>query len=178
MRHLRPANLDLRELRRLFGQYGGNWLSERVDEQLTNLDFLFPGLDVDALTRQDEESGTLDDFAAAHVGGAEDIRQRFCANFYFGCEADDPITAWAFDPRLGAGLKPVFSSDIAHFDVVEMTEVLHDAYELVDRGLLTEGDFKAFTFDNAVELHRSMNPEFFTGTVVEASVASMSPNPR
>ena len=41
----------------------------------------------------------------------------FSTNFYFGCEADDRTTMWAFDPRMGFRLRPVFSSDFTHFDV-------------------------------------------------------------
>ena len=41
----------------------------------------------------------------------------FSDNFYFGCEADDRATMWAFDPRMGVRLRPVFSSDFTHFDV-------------------------------------------------------------
>ena len=59
-------------------------------------------------------------------GYAEDIRDLFVPNFYFGCEADDPINAMAFDTRklpFGAKLNAIFSSDIGHWDVPDMTEV-------------------------------------------------------
>ena len=48
-----------------------------------------------------------------------------------------------------------------------MNEVLAEAYELVEDDLLDEGDFRDFTFANAVRLHGGMNPKFFDGTVVE-----------
>ena len=32
--------------------------------------------------------------------------------------------------------------------------------------LISEADFRAFTFTNVVELYRGMNPDFFVGTVV------------
>jgi hypothetical protein len=78
------------------------------------------------------------------------------------------MTAWAYDERMPARLKAVFSSDVAHFDVVDLTDVLHEASEMLEDGLITEADFKEFTFTNAVHLHGGMNPEFFTGTIVEA----------
>ncbi len=54
----------------------------------------------------------------------------FVPNFYFGCEADDPITAGAFDAKrnpFGARLNVVFGSDIGHFDVPDMNEVTEEA---------------------------------------------------
>jgi hypothetical protein len=60
----------------------------------------------------------------------EDIRDLFIPNFYFGCEADDRTTAYAFNDRLnhmGVKLKAFFSSDIGHWDVPDMTHVLSDA---------------------------------------------------
>ena len=61
---------------------------------------------------------------------AEELRRQFADHFYFGAEADDPMTAWAFHPHK---LHPLFSSDVSHFDVTDMTEVLEEAWELVDR---------------------------------------------
>ncbi|HEY4378466.1 MAG TPA: hypothetical protein VGM93_14970, partial [Acidimicrobiales bacterium] len=78
----------------------------------------------------------------------------------------------AYDPRYSRGLKPVFGSDIAHFDVVDLTDVLHEAHELVDDGRLSDDDFRSFTFGNAADLHGGMNPTFFDGTVVGEAVAA------
>jgi len=77
------------------------------------------------------------------------------------------MTAVAFDEKLGLHLKPMLGSDIAHFDVVDATEVLDEAHELVEEGLITEANFRALTFSNVVRLYRGMNPSFFAGTVVE-----------
>ncbi len=90
---------------------------------------------------------------------------------YFGCEADDPMTAWAFDKHGHHRLRPIFSSDVGHFDVVDMTEVLAEAYELVEDGLIDEGELREFVFANPVRLHTAGNPDFFTGTAVEGAVA-------
>jgi len=78
---------------------------------------------------------------------------------------------WAFDKRLGARLRPVFSSDFAHFDVPEFEEVMPEAYEMLERGFMSEQDFREFTFTNAARLHAGNNPGFFGGTVVEQAVA-------
>jgi len=118
-----------------------------------------------------EDSAHLDDSAAAGITSAEDLRQQFAEHFYFGCEADDVITAWAFDQHGNHQLKPIFSSDVGHFDVVDMNEVLEEAYELVEHGLISSADFRAFVFTKAASLHTALNPDFFKGTVVEKAVA-------
>jgi hypothetical protein len=108
----------------------------------------------------------------------EDIRDRFVPNFSFGCEADDPMTSTAFDTTRnphGARLRAVLGSDIGHWDVPDMRQVLAEAYEAVERGWLTETDFRDFTFTNPVRLYTDTNPNFFAGTVVEqAARASIS----
>ena len=48
--------------------------------------------------------------------------------------------------------------------------MLPEAHRAVDRGLMTEDDFRAMTFENPVELFRHRNPDFFTGTVIEFEV--------
>jgi hypothetical protein len=166
--HLKPTNLDTAEFRRLYEQYtAGNPRYEgKIDDVIArNLDALESDTSQEELTRRDLDS---DDFSRVHIDGPDDIRRLFARNFYFGCEADDAMTAIAFDEKLGLQLKPVLGSDIAHFDVVDATEVLDEAYELVEDGHITEANFREFTFSNVVQLYRGMNPSFFTGTVVEA----------
>ena len=122
----------------------------------------------------------LDDYSRCQIGRKEDIRDLYVPRFYFGCEADDPINAWAFDRRanpMGARLNALFSSDIGHFDVPDMTEVLPEAYELVEHGLLTDGDFRDFMFANAVRFWGEVNPHFFKGTVVEKQAADVLAQP-
>jgi hypothetical protein len=80
------------------------------------------------------------------------------------------MNALAFDTRrnpYGARLSAVFASDIGHWDVPDFRGVLPEAWELVEDGLIDEGDFRAFTFEHAVSLWGSTNPTFFAGTVVE-----------
>jgi hypothetical protein len=113
----------------------------------------------------------VDDFEASGVNSKEDVRAVFTGNFYFGCEADDRATMWAFDPRMGVRLRPVFSSDFTHFDVPDFREVIPEAFEMVEKRFVTEQDFREFTFTNAARLHTRNNPNFFKGTVVEHAVA-------
>ena len=68
---------------------------------------------------------------------------------------------------MGARLNALFSSDIGHFDVPDMTEVVPEAYELVEHGLLDDDDFRDFMFANAVRFWGEVNPDFFKGTAVE-----------
>ncbi len=73
----------------------------------------------------------------------------FMPNFYNGCEADDPMVAWAFNSNvnpMGMKFKAMMSSDIGHWDVTDMNEVVEEAHELVDDGLITEEDFRDYTF--------------------------------
>ena len=116
---------------------------------------------------------------AASRNKVEDIRDLFEPHFYFGCEADDPMTAVAFNTQLnplGARLRAFFSSDIGHWDVPDARKVLEESYELVERGLLTAADFRDFTFTNPVSFYSGMNSDFFKGTRCEASVAQMLGN--
>jgi hypothetical protein len=78
---------------------------------------------------------------------------------------------------MGARLNAIFSSDIGHFDVPDMTEVVPEAYELVEHGLISEADFRDFMFANAVRFWGQVNPYFFKGTVVEKQAAAVLAQP-
>jgi predicted TIM-barrel fold metal-dependent hydrolase len=116
----------------------------------------------------------LDDWRACEVRTAEELAELFVPRFYFGCEGDDRMNALAFDQRLnpfGARLRAMLGSDIGHFDVVDMREVVAEGWELVEDELISEDDFADIAFRNAVRLHGGMNPRFFEGTAVEAPAA-------
>jgi hypothetical protein len=70
----------------------------------------------------------------------------------------------------GAQLRAIFSSDIGHWDVPDMTEVLAEAYAPVEEEVMTDADFRDWVFTNPVTLWTGMNPDFFKGTVVEHEV--------
>jgi hypothetical protein len=167
---VRPTNLDLGMLKGLFARHGGTLYEEKMDELLGCLSLVEPFLTVDEATERAYREA-VDDFAAVRAGSADELRRYFAERFYFGCEADDPMTAWAFDKHGHHRLRPIFSSDVGHFDVVDMTEVLAEAYELVEDGLIDEGELREFVFANPVRLHTAGNPDFFTGTAVEGAVA-------
>lgn len=114
----------------------------------------------------------LDEFLAMGVSSSEELVDQFVSRFFFGCEGDDPNTAFAFHDALpfGRKLQVTYGSDISHWDVSDMSEVLGEAYEPVECGFLTKEQFRAFVFDNPVRLHAGMNADFFRGTRVETAV--------
>jgi predicted TIM-barrel fold metal-dependent hydrolase len=168
LEEVNPANLDRKMLAQKIREYGGKWFEQKLD-------------DLDAILNSDQTPATgglreLDDFAACKIKRAEDIRDLFVNNFYFGCEADDPTNAYAFNRKAnpyGAKLNVLFGSDIGHFDVPDMKEVLPEAYELVEDGLINDDDFREFLFVNPVRFWGESNPNFFKGTRVEKQAASL-----
>ena len=172
MRNLDPARMDRAQFADLVERYADDRVRARIDET-TGRDPM--ALDPD----HPQNSSELDEWAACAIERAEDIRDLFVPNFYFGCEADDPMTAVAFNTRLnrfGARLNAMMSSDIGHWDVPDASQVLCEAYELVEHEVMTEDDLRGFVFTNPVGLHTGMNPDFFKGTVVEDAVAGLLSN--
>lgn len=165
-RNLDPAKLDIDLLVEMAKIYG----DERLTPERIRAEPHQPG--TTQLFVPPEE---LDDFAGTGINGGRDILRIFDNNFYFGSEADDRMTAVAFDTKLnhyGAKMNAVLGSDIGHWDVPDMTKVMVEAYELVDDGFMDEEDFRDFTYGNVVRMHAGMNPAFFKGTIVEQEVAS------
>lgn len=116
------------------------------------------------LSDPDEDRTQLDEFAAAGIRSPADIRTTFGERCSFGCEADDPMWALAFAPQYhGTRLRAMFASDLGHWDVPDTRDVLPEAWELVERGLVTPDDFRAFTYDHALAL---WGPRVFEGTKV------------
>src|SRR5213593_4210984 len=168
LEHTDPRALDRGLLMELARKYG----REDIVAALSQRDG-WP--DPDAVTRTGGLAD-LDDSSACRIERKEDLRDLFATPFYFGCEADDPMNTWAFDRRVnpfGARLNALFGSDIGHFDVPDMLEVLPEAYELVEDGHITAEDFRDFTFANAVRMWGAGNPGFFNGTVVEKAAAAV-----
>jgi predicted TIM-barrel fold metal-dependent hydrolase len=168
-RDLNPHNLNPTQLREYFDEYATDAQFRGRVERIFDDHNLWPNQPGKTAEDLIERARGWDEFAAAHMTRPEQIRELFSTRFYFGCESDDPTVRWAFDERssMGARFKPIFSSDISHFDVTDMTEVLEEAWELVEHGLIDEAAFRELTFSNTVQLHGQMNPNFFKGTVVE-----------
>jgi predicted TIM-barrel fold metal-dependent hydrolase len=167
-----PSNLDAAALLGYAQKYGREAMVEAVRRR--------EGLEGDSNSTLTGGIEDLDDYFRCKIGAKSDIRDLFVPRFYFGCEADDPVNAWAFNKKanpMGARLNAIFSSDIGHFDVPDMTDVVPEAYELVEHELITSDDFRDFMFANAVRFWGEVNPDFFKGTVVEKAAAQVLAQP-
>lgn len=167
-KHTDPRKLDLGLMSQLLDEYGNSLVAKHKDEIMG----LFGWLGQEG----EPASIPLDDWAPAQIERAEDFKDLFLPHFYYGCEADDPTVASAFDTRVipfGGTLRPFMGSDISHADVLDPMEVVPEAYELIEHGLLNEAQFKDFVFGNAVRLYGGMNPDFFKGTPAEAAATKL-----
>ncbi|HEX9809813.1 MAG TPA: amidohydrolase family protein [Alphaproteobacteria bacterium] len=168
--NLDPARIDRGLLAGLVEEYGGEAYTPFIDRLRATNDSTTgarPGFNP-------EPDDHIDDWARCGIEKVEDIYDLFVPHFYFGCEADDRLVATAFDSRMnhmGAKLGALFSSDVSHWDVPDMRDTLAEAHELVEKGLIDDDDFRAFTFTNMVRLHAGVNPDFFKGTAVEDAAA-------
>ena len=156
-KNLDPAKVDLELLMRLFRDFGSPRLApERLKASTHGL----------FTTARPEP---FDEFAACAMTQIRDLRSLFVDPFYFGCEADDRMVSVAFNRRLnplGTSLHAMFGSDIGHWDVLDATSILSEAWSLVTSKLLTEENFRDLTFANPAMLHLAMNPDYFAGTAV------------
>jgi len=158
---LDPDRLDVDALMEYVVAYGDESFTVRLDRIREHL--------ARPAGRPDE----VNEFARTGIEKVQEFLALFVPRFYFGCEADDPLVAWAFAEKvnpLGARFRPIFGSDISHWDVPDMTEPVAEAHELVERGVLGDGEFRELMFLNPVRLHAGMNPGFFDGTVVAEAV--------
>jgi len=148
----------------LYQQYGGTLGRPMTSGELAKLWAVHP-------------EDPSDSFASLQIATAEQLRRLFVERFYFGCEGDDPVMPAAFDVRRNPGsarLHAVFGSDIGHWDVPLMDEVLEEVYEPLEHGMLDDADLRDFVFTNPVRLWTSVNPDFFAGTIVEDAAAAVA----
>jgi predicted TIM-barrel fold metal-dependent hydrolase len=167
--NLDPALLDVSE----FEALAARWASVGIatPERIAGALLTTPGH-----TNRGPSDDEIDEFAALGIDDAAEIPGLFVPNFYFGCEADDPMNALAFLPGrwpFGAVLHAMYGSDIGHFDVPSLPDVLHEAWENVERGWMDREQFRRFMFDNPARFYLESNEAFFSGTVVADDVASL-----
>ena len=159
LKKLDPAQIDWGALEDYARRYGE--------------DVIRPGSDLTAQLQSLPGAGVPpanpDDWRHCGVQSKAEIVELFAPRFFFGCEADDRTLAFAFSPAnpLGARLQPVFSSDLSHWDVPDMAEVVSDAHSLVEKGVIGERDFFEFVCANPAKLFLDQNPRFFEGTALE-----------
>jgi hypothetical protein len=118
---------------------------------------------VDEGTRPFSDSGAarygVDDFAESGITGPDDIVDIFTRQLGFGCEADDPMNALAFNDTMlpyGAHLNAMFASDIGHWDVPDVRGVLERLPR--EDGHLTERTLPTLPAQRADVT--AMNPHF------------------
>ncbi len=172
IRDLDPDKIDWNALEAYVREYGGDLLEGSGDFDMASALRALPGVGVPPADR--------DEWRFLEAGSGGDLAKDFSRNLYFGCEADDRTIAFAFSPAnpYGTRLRPVFSSDLSHWDVPDMAGVLSEAYELVEQGLLSESEFAEFVFQNPARLLLGQNPEFFVGTSVEAETRALADEAR
>lgn len=159
--HYNPVHLDRHLIRSLFALCATDDMKQYSDE----LEHA-----VKPLSTPREPS---DDFAESGFESVTDIAEVFARSLFFGCEGDDPMNALAtsrFARILGTRINTIYGSDIGHWDVRDMREVLPEVYELVEEGVFQPDDFRAIVFDSPVRLWTDNNPDFFVGTAVENQV--------
>ena len=162
--HYNPELLDRGRLVELFEEFGSPGYRARLDELDDGLTFL---------SLPDEDPDTLDEFAACGIERAEDIRDVFTRQFHFGCEADDPLTALAFDAErnpLARGSRPCSRPTSATGTCPTCARCCPrrgSSWRTVTR----PRRLPRLTFENPVSLWAEMNPKFFDGTTVADAVA-------
>ncbi|HEX2173830.1 MAG TPA: amidohydrolase family protein [Dehalococcoidia bacterium] len=159
--------LDREAFRRLHEDFGGVLTEGKLDEQWLRRITHTPAPE------------DRDEWRHTGIRDEHEIADLFVRTFYFGCEADDRTAAFAFSPAnaFGATLQAMLSSDIGHWDVMDMQEVIPDSYSLVEKGIFTPEMFRKFTFEHPVALHQRMNPRFFEGTRFAAEAARVTAHP-
>ena len=156
-KNLNPDLLDVDLLERLFHDFGDARLRPERIRADPHGRFLI------------KRPALFDEFAACALRDIKGLKELFVDPFYFGCEAEDRMVAVAFDRRLspvGLPLKAMLGSDIGHWDVLDATTILGEAWRLVQAKLLTANNLRYFAFVNPAMFHLSMNPDYFVGTVV------------
>jgi len=167
LEHMKPEKLDRSLLMSYVKKYGYEDIASALDARDG-----YPDPEVMNLTGGLTE---LDDFAACKITRKEDWVDLYAKPYYFGCEADDRTISWAFGQTnpFHAKLNAIYSSDIGHFDVIDMRDPLPEAYELVEDGFLSDDNFSDFVFGNTVRLWGTQNPQFFEGTKVAKEAAAL-----
>ncbi len=157
---LDPGAIDYGVLEAAFDRYGAG-----VADGLDDVRCEFSKLHATGSPPDDR-----DDWRRLDVSSSQELVDLFSPRMYFGCEADDRMITSAFSPANPGrtDLRPVFSSDIGHWDVTDMADVVGESWGLVENGLLDETNYRSLVFDNPVDL---FGPEFFTGTPMESAVA-------
>jgi hypothetical protein len=58
--------------------------------------------------------------------------------------------------------------------VPDISTVLLESHRLVEKGILSDEDYRDFVFTYPAQLHLKANPEFFADTAIADSVAQLN----
>ena len=158
----RPERVDYSKLAGLFREYGGKLAS--LDESVVTGFRHFGDAPPDA-------ESPVDEFALAGIDSKQAVIDALSNHLYVGCEGEDRSVTLAFHRKAlpkGIPLNVMFGSDVGHWDEPDITEVVAETHELVEKGLLSPEEFEAFTLTNAVRFYGGSNPAFFRGTALES----------
>lgn len=162
VRHYDPREMAVPQIRSLLERYGTATMRAHAS-----------ALDRALLPLSTPVDPIPDEFALSGLESVDAIRAVFERSYFFGVEGDDPMNAVAtaaFARRLGARINAIYGSDIGHWDVRDVREVLPEAYEIVAEGVLERDDFRRLVFEAPIRLWADNNPRFFAGTSVGAAV--------
>jgi hypothetical protein len=70
-------------------------------------------------------------------------------------------------------INAIYSSDVGHWDVPDLTDPLAESWDLVQEGVISKADFKDYVFTNPYKFYTQANPDFFKGTAVESKVGNI-----
>ena len=176
LQNYNPALTNSDELFELFEQYG----SEITAGHSLNKEELTESVLGSSFSRHSRQpvGSELEDFAAAGIETIEDIRDRWVNSFFFGSESDDRTIAAAFNDKanpLGVKINAIYSSDVGHWDVPDLTLPLAESWTLVEEGVISEADFRSYVFANPYKFYTEANPNFFKGTAIESKLGTVEP---
>ena len=168
IQHLNPDTLDHEKLMELAAKYGPPDMVELMKDREAAL---FGAMNAFASTATGGIEN-LDDYHRCEIKEKADFKELFVDKFYFGCEADDRLNGVAFQENIhrGAKLNALYSSDVGHWDVQDMNDVVTSAYGLIEKGVMKPDDFRRFTFEYPARFWTSTNADFFKGTILEKEV--------
>lgn len=173
LQNYNPDLTNANELFELFDRFGGE-ITQGYNLSKEELTKTVLGASFNRHSRSPVGS-ELEDFAAAGIETIEDIRDRWVNSFFFGSESDDRTIAAAFNHKanpLGVKINAIYSSDVGHWDVPDLTAPLAESWELVEEGVISEADFKAYVFENPYKFYTEANPDFFKGTAIESKLST------
>lgn len=165
IKHYDPREMDVDLIRSLLERYGDARMRRHADE-----------LEHAMIPLSAPVDEIPDEFAQSGFGSVAEIREVFERSYFFGCEGDDPLSVLAAESlteSLGVRLNPIYGSDIGHWDVRDMREVLPEAYELVEHGVFSARDFRHLMLEAPAHLFGDNNPDFYSGTCVQDAVESV-----